>query len=145
MTEQNAVADEPSPIRAVLYCRSQAPPNSEWDTVDKQLAACSAACRQHGWKVVGQYHDETGGTEFRPELDRLLADAATGAFDLVIVAELSRLCPKLANLVGTISELEREGVRVVSADGSLDTASPTGRAQIRAARRACGLRTAGDA
>jgi DNA invertase Pin-like site-specific DNA recombinase len=50
---------------------------------------------------------------------------------LLIVAELDRLSPKLASLAWIISELAQSGVRVVSADGSLDTGSPIGGVQIQ--------------
>ena len=62
-------------------------------------------CQQRGWKVVGVYTDRASGRkESRPHLNRLMADARRGLFDVVAVAAMPALpTPKTvtSRLLGT--------------------------------------------
>jgi site-specific DNA recombinase len=69
---------------------------------------------QNGCEVVDVYTDiGSGNTDQRPGLERLVADARAGAFDIVVVAEPSRLFRNLGLLQQCCDQLRNElGVAV---------------------------------
>ncbi len=89
-----------STIRAVSYCRV-----STFDQVvtrsitiksslDEQKQLAGRAIEEHNWAYTGDYREEgISGEKFeeRPLLQKLLADARTSKFDIVIVANGDRL------------------------------------------------------
>lgn len=81
-----------------------------------------------GWTAV-EYVDRgvSGAKDRRPELDRLMADAARRRIDVVVCWRLDRFGRNLRHLVVAIEELTAAGVAFVSVGESIDTTSPTGR------------------
>ncbi len=62
--------------------------------------------------------------EGRPELLRLLEDAADGSFDTVLVHKIDRWSGRLADLLATVEFLDRHDVAFASATEPIDTTSP---------------------
>ena len=112
--------------RAALYLRvstvDQHPENQLHDL--RQLAA------QRGFGIVGEYtdHGVSGARVKRPALDRLLADARRGRFDVVVVWACDRLARSTRHFLEVLDELNRLGIEFVSFRENLDTGGALGRA-----------------
>jgi DNA invertase Pin-like site-specific DNA recombinase len=77
--------------RAAAYTRVANSENASERLADQERQIRQWA-EQNGCQVVDVYADIGSGiTDQRPGLERLSVDARTGAFELVIVTELSRL------------------------------------------------------
>jgi site-specific DNA recombinase len=77
---------------------------------------------------VASYTDQkSGATLERPQLKRLLADAKTGAFDVVLVYRLDRLARSLGLVHQIFDQLQQAEVGLRSATESFDTITAGGR------------------
>jgi DNA invertase Pin-like site-specific DNA recombinase len=82
-----------------------------------------------GWRIVGDYVDRgvSGTKKNRPELDRLMADAAKGKFDVVCVVKLDRFGRSLRHLVNAIAQLQEHHVSFISLQDNIDMTTSAGR------------------
>jgi DNA invertase Pin-like site-specific DNA recombinase len=87
-----------SPLVA-LYARVST--SNKGQDVGLQLDELRRVAEQRGWEVSGEYVDDgvSGSADSRPELDRMMADAQAGSFDLVAVWKLDRLGRSLQHLL----------------------------------------------
>jgi DNA invertase Pin-like site-specific DNA recombinase len=114
--------------RAALYLRvstvDQHPETQGHDL--RQLAA------QRGFEVVEEYvdHGISGARARRPALDRMLADARRGRFQVIVVWAADRLARSVKHFLELLDEFHRLEVEFVSMRESLDTTGPLGRAVI---------------
>jgi DNA invertase Pin-like site-specific DNA recombinase len=114
--------------RAALYLRvstlDQNPENQGLDL--RQLAG------QRGFTIVAEFvdHGISGTRAKRPGLDRLLADARRGCFEVVVVWACDRLARSTRHFLEVLDELNRLNVEFVSFRESLDTGGPLGRAVV---------------
>jgi DNA invertase Pin-like site-specific DNA recombinase len=77
--------------RAAAYTRVANSENASERLADQERQIRQWA-EQDGCEIVDVYTDiGSGNTDQRPGLERLVADARAGAFDMVVVAEPSRL------------------------------------------------------
>jgi DNA invertase Pin-like site-specific DNA recombinase len=113
--------------RAALYLRV----STDGQTTDNQRLALEAVAAQRGWSVVATYEDAgisgAKGRDKRPGLDQLLRDAARARFDVVMGWALDRLGRSLADLIGTLKELEAAHVDLFLHQQAIDTTTPAGR------------------
>lgn len=88
--------------RAAIYCRlseedrgKTEPAESESIQNQKSMLQCYA--REQGWQVAGVYSDEdyTGADRSRPAFNRLLRDARSGCFEVVLCKSQSRFTREL--------------------------------------------------
>jgi len=113
-------------LRVALYARVSTS-NGHQDP-EMQLREQREFCSRRGWQIVGEYVDHMSGSkDSRPELNRLMADAAQRKIDAVLVWKLDRFGRSLRHLVNTIAELEALGVAFVSLRDNLDLSTPSGR------------------
>jgi site-specific DNA recombinase len=82
-------------MKAALYARKSSVTGDREETrsTTRQLEDARAFAASRGWTVAGEYVEPegtSGGTFERPEFQRMLADARAGAFDVVVVFDLSR-------------------------------------------------------
>ncbi len=114
-----------SGARVALYVRV----STTRQDLDLQLEELHRLAERRGWVVVGEYTDViSGATTRRPGLDRLLADAHAGRFDVVAVWKLDRLGRSLIHMVQVVDELLGKGIHVVSAtEPHMDSTTPQGR------------------
>ena len=114
--------------RAALYLRVS--------TLDQhpetQLHDLRGLAQQRGWNIIEEYTDRgiSGARARRPELDRLMADAARGRFDVVLVWAADRLARSVKHFLEVLDELNRLHIEFLSLRENLDTAGPLGRAVI---------------
>ena len=114
--------------RAALYLRvstlDQHPEN--------QLADLQQLAQQRGWTVVEEYRDHgfSGARARRPALDRLMAEARRGQFDVVAVWACDRLARSVRHFLEVLDELNHLNIEFVSSREQLDTGGPLGRAVV---------------
>ncbi len=112
--------------RAALYMRVS--------TLDQhpesQLHDLRGLAAQRGYEIVEEYvdHGISGTRVRRPGLDRLMADARHGRFDVVLVWACDRLARSVKHFVDTLAEFDHLGVAFLSFREQIDTAGPLGRA-----------------
>jgi DNA invertase Pin-like site-specific DNA recombinase len=82
-----------------------------------------------GFKIVTEYMDEgvSGSKASRPALDRMLADAARGKFQVILIWRLDRLGRSLAHLIRLLEDFKVWNVELISFSENLDFTSSTGK------------------
>jgi len=114
--------------RAALYLRvSTIDQHPETQVHDLRLLA-----QQRGLQIVEEYvdHGISGTRARRPALDRMMADARRGHFDIVVVWACDRLARSVRHFLEVLDELSRLNVEFVSFREQLDTGGPLGRAVV---------------
>jgi site-specific DNA recombinase len=116
----------------VSYLRVSTGGQVDSTSIDTQREQCQALARRHGVVLVGEYVDAgvSGAAASRPALEELLAAAAAGEVEVVLVAKLDRLGRSLLHLLGLIEHLNALGLRVISASDMIDTKTPAGRMML---------------
>jgi DNA invertase Pin-like site-specific DNA recombinase len=95
--------------------------------LDTQLGEIRRYAAVRGWEVVATYADATSGArDGRTDFRRLLADAASGKFDAVIIPAFDHLARSVRQLAETLEQLRRCGVALVSVTDRIDTTGPGG-------------------
>jgi putative DNA-invertase from lambdoid prophage Rac len=117
---------EQSP-RASLYARV----STSDQNCEMQVRELREYCQRRGWIVIGEYVDTgvSGAKASRPELDRLMHDAALHRFDVVLVWKLDRFGRSVRHCLDGIEVLRGHGVRFIAVSQSIDTddSNPTAR------------------
>lgn len=82
--------------------------------------------------VVGEYLDVavSGRREGRPQLGALMASARNRDLDCVLVWKFDRFARSTRHLLTALEEFDHLGVRFISVQDQIDTASPMGRAMF---------------
>lgn len=82
--------------------------------------------------VVGEYLDVavSGRREGRPQLGTLMATARNRDLDCVLVWKFDRFARSTRHLLNALEEFDHLGVRFISVQDQIDTASPMGRAMF---------------
>ncbi len=82
--------------------------------------------------VVGEYLDVavSGRREGRPQLTKLMASARNRDLDCVLVWKFDRFARSTRHLLTALEEFDHLGVRFISVQDQIDTASPMGRAMF---------------
>lgn len=113
--------------RVVMYARVSTQNHGQDPEV--QLRDMRAFLKLRGFRLVGEYVDRgvSGTKKNRPELDRLMADAAKRRFDTVCVWKLDRFGRSLRHLVNALAQLEERGVSFISQRDNLDLTTSAGR------------------
>ncbi len=102
----------------------------EGKSIAAQLAEMREYAQSRGWVVVAEFVDPgyTGTTMDRPALQAALEGAARGAYDILLVHELSRLSRRLFDTFAIFEELGHHQVGFASVkDKDFDFSSPTDR------------------
>jgi site-specific DNA recombinase len=113
--------------RAALYSRvSTTEQAKEGVSLPDQKAKLEALAKVKDWEIVDQYSDEgvSGGTDCRPELQRLMLDAKARRFDCVAVTKLDRFFRNTRLALNYIHDLEQLGIKFVAEAEDIDTSKP---------------------
>jgi len=99
-------------------------------TTANQLLDLRQMAGQRGFEIVEEYvdHGISGTRARRPALDKMMADARRGRFDIVVVWAADRLARSVKHFVEVLAELDHLGIGFVSFREQIDTAGPLGRA-----------------
>lgn len=102
-------------MNAVIYARYSSHGQTE-QSIEGQLRDNYAWAEQQGVAVVGEYIDRalSGTKDTRPDFQRMIADAAKGQFEMVIVWKLDRFARNRYDSAIYKAKLKKYGVRVVS-------------------------------
>jgi site-specific DNA recombinase len=107
-----------SPQRAVAYIRESTEEQGQGFSPDAQRESIRRFVPENDLELIGEYCDFHSGwrkSEARPEFQRLMADAAEGKFDVVLVFHTSRFARNQVEARRYKQLLrERLGIRVVS-------------------------------
>lgn len=125
-------------VRVAIYARISVADRdaSAFSSIEAQVEAIEAhvkARRADGWVLAREpYVDDgfSGGTAARPALQRLMEDASTGLFDVVVVHRFDRFSRSQRDFLNLLHELEEHGVAFASVNQPLDTSSPMGRCML---------------
>src|SRR6266702_2128386 len=98
---------------------------------ETQLHDLKTLAEPRGFQVVQVYEDRSSGARAsRPGLDRLLADARRGKFEVLVVWASDRLARSVTHFLQVLDELNHLGIEFVSFREQLDTGGPLGRAMV---------------
>jgi site-specific DNA recombinase len=120
--------------RVALYARvSTQEQATEGVSIEAQLAALKAYAKSQDWEVADEYIDGgfSGGTDERPALKRLLADAKQRQFNIIAVCKLDRFFRNLRLLLNHLYGLEQLGIKFMSTQEGLDTSTPYGKFAVQ--------------
>lgn len=113
--------------RAAIYARV----STGEQTPENQLIRLRELAARAGYEVVGEYVETvSGASQSRPELDRMMRDAARRRFDVLLAWDVSRLGRSLTQLVGLFEALRALGVDLILEQQGVDTSTPAGRALL---------------
>jgi putative DNA-invertase from lambdoid prophage Rac len=116
-----------STVRVVIYARV----STTDQNCEMQVRELREYASRRGWHISGEYLDTgwSGAKANRPELDRLMQDAALRRFDAVLVWKLDRFGRSVRNCLDGIESLRSYGVRFLAVSQSIDTdeSNPTSR------------------
>ncbi|MER9864065.1 recombinase family protein [Mesorhizobium sp. M0185] len=109
--------------RVALYARYSSD-NQREASIEDQLRLCREHAAREKWTVVGTYADAAvSGASIirRPDVQRLLADAQSGQFEIVLAEALDRLSRDQEDVAGLFKRLRFAGVRIVTlSEGAVD-------------------------
>ena len=85
-----------------------------------------------GLEIVATYvdHAVSGRQERRPQLQALMCAARRHAFACVLVWKFDRFARSVAHLLRALEEFDYLGIRFISVQDQVDTASPMGKAMF---------------
>lgn len=120
--------------RAALYIRvSTLDQAREGYSLEAQEQSLRKYCSEKGYDVVELYADRgISGKDIdhRPDMQRLLSNAKSDCFDIVIFWALSRFTRSVADLYSIMQIMEQHKVALASYTEPFDTTTPIGRAMI---------------
>ena len=79
-------------MKAVIYARYSAGPNQTDQSIDGQLRICKQYIKNKGLEYIGHYADRhiSGKTDNRPEFQRMITDAESKKFSVLVVYSTDR-------------------------------------------------------
>jgi DNA invertase Pin-like site-specific DNA recombinase len=115
-------------IRTALYLRvstADQKPDLQYDGLRGYAARADL-------DIVGDYLDVavSGRREGRPQLNALMASVRNRDVDCVLVWKFDRFARSTRHLLTALEEFDHLGVRFISVQDQIDTASPMGRAMF---------------
>jgi site-specific DNA recombinase len=118
-----------TPVRCAIYTRvSTGKQRDQGISLVEQRARLEQYVRSKGWALDGIYQDAGFSAKSlqRPEMQRLLADAAAWKFDRIVAFDLSRISRDVHDWSGLRKLLRTHGVSVVLLNEDTDD-TPAGR------------------
>ena len=103
-------------MNIVIYARYSSEAQKE-DSIIQQVNECKKYAELHGHTVIDEYKDkaESGRTDNRPNLQRMLRDSRSGAFEAVLVWKFDRFSRNMRDALNNEYILEQNGVEIISA------------------------------
>lgn len=108
-------------MNAVIYARFSSDNQSE-ESITAQVRACTEFAERNNYSIVDTYIDRamSARSDARPAFQKMIADSASHAFDVVIVHKLDRFSRDRYDHAIYRKELKRNGVRLTSVLENLD-------------------------
>jgi DNA invertase Pin-like site-specific DNA recombinase len=106
---------------AAIYVRV----STDGQTVENQRPELDQLARERKVTVVATYAENASAARRRPEFDRMMTEARSGAFSVLLVWSLDRFGRSMAGNVSDALALDRAGVELISLrEPWLDTGGP---------------------
>jgi site-specific DNA recombinase len=133
VSQQPATPGHGGDVRVGVYVRRSTDDEHQPYTIEAQETRLAAYIgSQPGWRRAARFADDaSGATTSRPGLQRTLAGARAGKFDVLLVYRVDRLTRSLRDLVTLLDDLDQAGVVFRSATEPFDTATPMGRMLVQ--------------
>jgi DNA invertase Pin-like site-specific DNA recombinase len=113
-------------MKVALYARVST--DDKGQSPEMQLRDFNEFVSRRGWTVYKEYVDVASGSkESRPQLDRLMRDAAQRKFDVVLVWKFDRFARSVKHLISALNEFNALGIGFVSYTQNIDTTTPMGK------------------
>jgi DNA invertase Pin-like site-specific DNA recombinase len=113
-------------MRVALYARVSTDKGQQDPQV--QLRELREYAERRRWEITGEYVDYvTGSKDSRPELNRLMAEAARRKFDTVVVWRFDRFARSVSHLLRALETFRSFGIEFVSYTEAIDTSTPVGK------------------
>ena len=114
--------------RAAGYVRVSQERNVERQGLGAQEADVVRHVEYMQWDLVELYREEgvSGYKRDRPALDRMLADAAAGRFDVAVFPSIDRIARSVRDTIDIEKQLRDHGVSVAFVREGIDTTTPVG-------------------
>ena len=112
--------------KAVIYARYSSH-NQREESIEGQLRECNSFASHNDMEIVAEYIDRaiSGGTDDRPEFQRMIRDSDRKNFDAVIVYAIDRFARNRYDSATYKMKLKKNGVKVYYAKQSIPD-SPEG-------------------
>lgn len=125
--------EPPKRVRVAIYIRISTDEEHQPFSLEAQeINLRRYISTQPGWELACIYPDEkSGATLERKQLQKALAAAAAGKFDILLVYRVDRLSRSLRGLVDILEQLETAGVAFRSATEPVDTSTPVGKLLVQ--------------
>jgi site-specific DNA recombinase len=130
---QPASPDRSGDVRVGVYVRRSTDDEHQPYSIEAQDVRLAAYIgSQPGWHRAARFADDASGANTsRPGLQRALAAARAGLFDVLLVYRVDRLTRSLRDLVTLLDDLDHAGVVFRSATEPFDTATAMGRMLVQ--------------
>ncbi len=114
--------------RCAVYVRLSHDRPDETST-ERQEADCRKLAEAKSWEVVAVYKDlqSAWSDRERPDFERMLRDAKSGAFDVLLVWKFDRLARSVLTFERAVRGLTGCGIEFASLSESVDTTTPMGK------------------
>ena len=102
-------------MRAVIYARYSSALQHDV-SIEDQVRSCRAWINKEGWTLVTSYTDHaiSGSIRLRPGYQKLLEDARSGEFDVVVSEALDRLSRDQEDVAALCKHLSFAGVKLIT-------------------------------
>ena len=102
-------------MRAAIYARYSSA-NQRDASIEDQVRQCRARITQEEWTLTEVYSDAaiSGATVLRPGYQKMLGDARSGAFDIVVAEALDRLSRDQEDIAGLYKQFSFVGVTLIT-------------------------------
>lgn len=116
--------------KAAIYCRVST--DKQFDkggSLGTQEKRCREWCKREGYAIADVYKDVySGGSTNRSQLQRLLRDAGSRPFELIVVTKMDRFTRSLSDYFTKLNEFEKHGIRIYAIDQpEISTEGSTGK------------------
>ena len=110
--------------KVVLYCRV----STKDQNCERQITELRQIAKNHNYHIIDEYIDTgfSGSMKNRPELDRMMKDAFSKKFEMVMTLELSRMGRSTKNLLEIVEKLKDKDINLFIANQQIDTSTPSG-------------------
>lgn len=110
-------------MKGVIYARYSGDRQRE-TSIDDQVRNCTRCAERENIMITHDYHDKaiSGAVRSRPGYQEMLSDAAGGAFDVLIVDDLSRLSRDDYEMKGVLRKFTWQGIRIIGVTDGYDSA-----------------------
>ncbi len=108
-------------MRAAIYARYSSD-NQRDASIDDQVRDCKGRIKTEGWNLAETYADRriSGATTLRPGYQKLLEDARSRKFDIVLAEGLDRLSRDQEDIAALYKQLSFSGIKLVTlAEGEI--------------------------